>query len=191
MLPPSHERMNGPLLGMILFISSELMFFGSLFAAYYTIRNAAVSWPPPETPDTPLWLPISLTIVLLLSSVTQHMVMIHARRENAGAVLRWLTLTILLGIAFLVGEGSEWMTHFNEGFFPDTNTYGTLFFTITGFHGLHLFIGLIILILAHARAVRAVNEGVRLGSLEAATYYWHFVDVVWLVVVTSLFFIIA
>ncbi len=191
-LPLQEERMSAPLLGMILFIASEMMFFGSLFGAYYTLRAASPEWPPPGTPPAKVGLGIALTVVLLLSSVTQHFVMINARRNNAKAVVRWLTGTILLGVLFLLGEGSEWVSDiFHEGFTVNTNPFGTLFFTITGFHGLHLFVGLIILYIGHARAARAATTGEKIGPMEAATYYWHFVDAVWLVVVTSLFFIVA
>jgi cytochrome c oxidase subunit III len=192
LLPPQEERMPGVLLGMILFIASEMMFFGSLFGAYYTLRAQSSEWPPPGTPETDLVLPTILTVVLLLSSVTQHFVMLNARKNNAKRVVWWLTGTIVLGLIFLGGEGTEWITKiFDEGFTIGTNPYATLFFTITGFHGLHLLIGLFILIVAHARARRAATTGEKLGSLEAATYYWHFVDGVWLIVVTSVFYIVA
>lgn len=175
------------LLGMVLFVSSEVMFFGALFAAYFTLRNQAAAWPPDGTPEIGLVAPALLTIVLLASSVTQHRAVAALKNGDRGALNRRLGATIMLGTVFLAGEGFEWMRLIGEGFTVEANVYGTLFFTMTGFHGLHLLGGLLILGVGLRRSSIAPLEHQRLASMEAATYYWHFVDGVWLLLATSLY----
>lgn len=181
------KRFPVTLLGMILFVAGEVMFFGALFAAYFTLRDRAAEWPPPETPEIDLLLPGILTAVLLASSVTQHAAVTAFKRGDRRGVAWRLGATILLGSIFLVGEGLEWARLLSEDFTVATNVYGTLFFTMTGFHGLHLIGGLIILLVGLRRSAIAPLEHQRLASLEAATYYWHFVDGVWLAVATSVY----
>src|ERR687891_259091 len=147
--------MPGTLLGMLLFISSELMFFGGLFGAYGTIRAATGEWPPPGSPDLP--------------------------------VLR--TALFSLGVVFLAGQGFEYRELWSEGFGISTNVFTTLFFTMTGFHGLHVLGGLLALALVAAGARRGEFSPHRLGPVEAVSYYWHFVDVVWVLLFTVLYII--
>ena len=183
----AEARIPAPLMGMTLFIASEVVLFGGLFGAYYALRAQAQEWPPSGTPELGLLRPAILTIVLLASSVTQHRAHSAHREGRAASTVRWMWITALLGAAFLAGEASEWATLFDEGFNASSNIYGALFFTITGAHGLHLFVGLGILALtAGTVARRGAGEASR-GPVEAATYYWHFVDVVWLGVATTVY----
>jgi cytochrome c oxidase subunit 3 len=181
------QRFPVTLLGMILFVAGEVMFFGALFASYFTLRDRAEQWPPPGTPEIDLLLPGILTVALLASSATAHRAVQAYKDSDRRRLVRWLGITILLGSIFLVGEATEWARLIGEDFTVSTNTYGTLFFTMTGFHGLHLLGGLIILLVGLRRATVAPLAHQRLASLEAATYYWHFVDVVWLGVGTSVY----
>ncbi|MDQ4145854.1 MAG: heme-copper oxidase subunit III [Actinomycetota bacterium] len=185
--PVPHQRFPVALLGMVLFVAGEVMFFGALFAAYFTLRRRAGVWPPEGTPEIDVVLPAILTGVLLISSLTAHLAVGAYKKGNRGGLVRWLAATVLLGAVFLVGEGIEWARLIGEDFTISSNVYGTLFFTMTGFHGLHLLGGLIILLVGLRRATIAPLAHQRLASLEAATYYWHFVDVVWLGVGTSLY----
>ncbi len=173
----------GLVLGMTLFIASELVFFGSLFGAYYTLRARAEVWPPAGTPELGLLRPAVLTLVLLASSVTQHLAAGAHRAGDLSRAKRMLALTIALGVLFLAGAAWEWAELIGEGFTASSNAYGTLFFTLTGAHGIHLTVGLVILVMAGIRMGRPRENGL----MEAATYYWHFVDVVWLGVAASLF----
>ena len=175
------------LMGMWLFVASEIMFFGALFASYFTVRRSADSWPPEGTPEISPVLPGILTLILLSSSVTQHRAVEALKKGDRRGLVRGLAATVLLGAIFLAGEGYEWMRLIDEGFTVSTNVYGTLFFMMTGFHGLHLLGGLLILLLALRRATVAPLEHQRTASMEAATYYWHFVDFVWLALATSLY----
>lgn len=174
------RRFPVTLLGMILFVVGEVMFFGALFASYFTLRDRAGEWPPDGTPEIDLILPAILTVALLASSVTVHRAVTAFKEENRSAFVRWLGATIVLGAVFLAGETFEWVRLISEDFTVSTNTYGTLFFTMTGFHGLHLLGGLIVLLVGLRRARIAPLAHQRLASLEAAAYYWHFVDAVWL-----------
>ena len=189
--PARSGRLPVTVLGMVLFISSEVMFFGGLFSAYFTLRANAASWPPPGSPDVELLLPGLMTAVLLTSSVTQHAAAAAARRGDRAALRRWVWLTVVLGALFLGAEGWEWSRHFDEGFTAATNVYGTLYFTLTGFHGLHLLAGLAILLIALNTALASAEQHKRVGSVEAATYYWHFVDGVWIVLAGSLYLLEA
>jgi cytochrome c oxidase subunit III len=181
------DRIQAPVLGMVLFVASEVMFFGGLLGAYFSLRAAAPEWPPPGTPEIDLALPVLLTVVLLASSATQHFAVAAVRQDRSA--VGWVCATMALGAVFLVGEGLEWARFLGAGFALDTNVFGTLFYTITGFHGLHLAAGLAMLALAFR--LRSSRPARRIAALEAATLYWHFVDVVWLFVVTSLYLLNA
>jgi cytochrome c oxidase subunit 3 len=181
------DRLTASVLGMALFLASEVMFFGALFGAYYTIRSRAGAWPPAGTPELGLVLPGILTAVLLTSSVTQHLADRAAHDHRERALGRWLWLTILLGAGFLAGEAWEWRELSSEGFSVSSNAFGTLFFTITGFHGLHLLGGLVVLVLALKKARSAAEPVHRAGAMTAATLYWHFVDAVWIFVALTVY----
>ena len=174
-VPPS-------LLGMLLFIASEVMFFGGLFGAYFTIRTRADQWPPAGTPALEISLTVALTVVLMSSSLTQHLAVNAIKRDDRSGMVRWIAGTIFLGLAFVCGQAYEYST---VGFSPTDNVFATLFFTITGFHGAHVVGGLIVLLLVVLQAGRFSAE--RHGHVEAATYYWHFVDAVWLFVFSSVY----
>ena len=171
-------------LGMILFISSEVMFFGALFGAYFMIRAQHTSWPPPGSPEVDLAIPLALTVVLLTSSVSQHRAAAAARRGERERLTRLLAVTILLGALFLIGQAIEY-GRLDASI--DTNAFTSLFFTITGFHGLHVAGGLVALGLTYGRARRGAFTRARHGSVEAVTYYWHFVDAVWLAVLSAVY----
>jgi cytochrome c oxidase subunit 3 len=153
---------------MTLFVSSEVMFFGGLFAAYFVLRGASGEWPPAGSVETSLLLPSLLTVCLLASSVT-----VDAGRLGA---------TIALGVLFLAGQAYEYAELSAEGLAASTDVFATLFFTITGFHGLHVAIGLAMLATVTARRDRYGR-----GPAEAVAYYWHFVDAVWVLVFLTLY----
>jgi cytochrome c oxidase subunit III len=163
------RRVPPSLLGMTLFVSSEVMFFGGLFAAYFMLRGTAATWPPEGSVETSLVLPALLTVVLLASSLT-----VHAGR---------LGPTIALGALFLAGQAYEYAELSREGLAASTDVFATLFFTITGFHGLHVAAGLVMLVTVHLRRGRAGGA----GPAEAVAYYWHFVDAVWVLVFLTLY----
>lgn len=177
----SKAEMSAPALGMLLFISSELMFFGGLFGAYFTIRGRAEAWPPPGT-HLDLVLPAIGTIILLSSSVTMHLATARLERVSASGI--WLPATVTLGSIFLAIQGFEYS---QLGFTVSDHAFGTLFYSLTGFHGLHVFGGLVALVLMWIREARNQLDAAHPGGLIAASYYWHFVDVVWVLLFSTLY----
>ena len=176
------ERVAPAVLGMVLFISSETMFFGGLFAAYFSLAGRADRWPPAGTPEIAIGLPAALTALLLASSVTAHRAARAARGRDPRGVRRWVAATTAMGVAFLAGQGWEY-AHLQMGI--SDNSFATLFFTMTGFHGLHVAGGVAAFALVLGEAVR--SSSARHGPVEATVYYWHFVDVVWLLLFTTLY----
>jgi cytochrome c oxidase subunit 3 len=177
-------------LGMVIFISSEMMFFGGLFAAYFFLRSATAGWPPPGTEGafTPeaMRLAVIASLVLWSSSVPAHLSTQALRGGDFPGMRRWLLLTIGMGILFLIWKVYDWLT---AGFSVSSHAYGTIFFALTGFHALHMAVGLILLGGVVARIAQgAYRHGDHAGP-EAVTYYWHFVDAVWLGVFTTVFII--
>jgi cytochrome c oxidase subunit 3 len=177
--------LSGGMLAMILFIGSEVMLFGSLFAAYFFIRfNVAEEWPPIANNGEPFSLPVLLTgvntAILVASSFTLHWAEHRLKHYNDRKGLeRGLLVTILLGVTFLAIQINEYV---HLGFTPQDQAFSGAFYTLTGFHGLHVFLGGTLLILCYIRIVRAHDFSPKWATpLGAASLYWHFVDVVWVI----------
>lgn len=177
-LPLVESRGLPPMvLGMVLFISSEAMFFAAMFGAYYTLRSIAQVWPPEGTPPAELLRPAIITVILLSSSYTQHMAQEGIRNDNRRKLVGWTLLSIVLGSAFILGEAWEWWDQIRDGFTIKTNAFGAMFYTMTGFHMAHLFGGLVMLAILIVRANTFSSRNN--GAVDAVSYYWHFVDAVW------------
>jgi len=174
-------QMSSPALGMLLFISSELMFFGGLFGAYFTIRGRAGVWPP-DGAQLELVLPIISTVMLLTSSATMHVATAGLEQGRGTGV--WLPVTIALGAVFLAIQGFEYS---RLSFAVSDHAFGTLFYSMTGFHGLHVFGGLVTLVLMWIRISRKDLDASNPGGLVAAGYYWHFVDAIWVLLFSTLY----
>jgi cytochrome c oxidase subunit III len=181
------EGVPGSLLGMLLFISSELMFFGSLFGAYFTLRAGYSIWPPPDSPDLAVLRSALFSIFLLASSATMQLGVIAARRDDRKALVRWSIVTIALGAIFLGGQAWEYADLSSEGFTISSSVYGTTFFAMTGFHALHVIGGLCAITLIAAAARREGYGRRRIGPVEAVSYYWHFVDVIWILLFSTIY----
>jgi cytochrome c oxidase subunit III len=181
------RRMPGTLLGMLLFISSELIFFAGLFGAYGTIRAAAPEWPPPGAPDLPVLRTALFSMALVSSSFTAHAAVTAIRRDDRMGMLRWLGATIALGGVFLTGQAIEYSGLWADGFGISSDVFTTLFFTMTGFHGLHVIGGLLALALVTGAGRRGEFSAGRHGAVEAVSYYWHFVDVIWVLLFATIY----
>ena len=175
---------SAPALGMILFISSEVMFFAGLFGAYFTIRARAATWPPEGVESVELLLPSIATAILVSSSVAAHRAIGHAERGEGPRASVWLGLTIAMGAIFLGAQGFEYS---QLGFSVADHSYGTLFYAMTGFHALHVAGGLAALGIVWIKNARGDLHGGRAGSAVAVGYYWHFVDVVWVLLFATLY----
>jgi cytochrome c oxidase subunit 3 len=178
-----HHKPGGissSLLGMVLFIASEVMFFGGLFGAYFTIRSAAPTWPPEGTPHLETWYAAVLTTILVSSSVTMQFGVWAIRRNEQRRLILWLVISLLLGLAFLAGQANEYRTLIEEGMTLSSGVFGSTFFTLTGFHGAHVAGGAAFILIVLLRARSGQFTARYHDTVEMASYYWHFVDVVWL-----------
>jgi cytochrome c oxidase subunit 3 len=176
-----------PLVGMLLFISSEVMFFGGLFATYFSARASfAGTWGPPSgAPELEILpVPLPITLILLTSSLTMHWAVRAIARGDSGRLRLWLVVTLGLGLVFLAGQVYDYTT---LGFGISDGVYGTVFYTLTGFHGAHVFGGVVGLSILTARAGQGQFSARNHVAVEAVSYYWHFVDVVWVALFTTLY----
>jgi cytochrome c oxidase subunit III len=178
-----HHKPGGissSLLGMVLFIASEVMFFGGLFGAYFTIRSAATQWPPEGTPHLEAWYAAILTTILVSSSVTMQFGVWAIRKNDQRRLLLWLAVTLVLGLAFLAGQANEYRMLIEEGMTLSSGVFGSTFFTLTGFHGAHVAGGACFILIVLLRARSGQFTARHHDTVEMASYYWHFVDVVWI-----------
>ena len=185
----THGGTSNPVLGMILFITSEIMFFGGLFAAYFNLRANAAQWPPEEFHDTLKILPFvgPATILLILSSVTCQYAVWAIRRDDRTVFLRSMTVTVVLGITFLLMQAADYALLGSEGLTLASGQFGTTYYTLTGFHGAHVFGGVIMLGVVLYRGIAGQFSPKHHDAVEAASLYWHFVDVVWILLFSLLY----
>jgi cytochrome c oxidase subunit 3 len=187
--PEAHQssRIDRQTLGILLFIVSEVMLFGAFFASYFFLR-VVVS--PPQWPPHGYDLPVAVagvnTAILVSSSFTVHYALESIRRNNRAGLQLGLVATWLLGATFLFIQINEYS---HIGFSARDTAFGSIFYGLTGLHGAHVFIGLLLLSFANIRAFRGhfgPKAKDHLG-VEVAGIYWHFVDVMWLIVYTTVY----
>ena len=185
-LTHGQSGMPTALLGMLLFIASEVMFFGGLFATYFNARASvpAGEWHPPPGGHLDLPLAAVLTAVLVSSSFTMQFGVWAIRRGDTGKLKMWTAITLGLGILFLAGQLYDYS---QLGFGIADGVFGTVFYTLTGFHGAHVFGGAVGLTIVLARATRGQFSARNHVAVEAVSMYWHFVDVVWIGVFTTIY----
>jgi heme/copper-type cytochrome/quinol oxidase subunit 3 len=172
-------------LGMVLFLVSEFFLFGSLFWTYYYLRAKTAVWPPAGVVlDNNL--AYVNTAILLISSVFVWWAGWAVRRGRLKGLAAGLSISIFLGLAFLGITGYEW-TH--EPFRPWSQAYGSIFYTLTGFHALHVFGGVLLLSALLTRTLRGRFSATRFQAVEIGSLYWHYVDFIWLLVFSTLFII--
>jgi cytochrome c oxidase subunit III len=176
--------------GMLTFLASEAMLFAGLICGYMVLRGGAGSgWQMPEALKNAETMvkTIIATLCLISSSFTLHFAEGRLIRQSKGGKLL-LLVTILLGSAFLANQAIEWATLHNEGFwFNTTGIMGSCFFVLTGFHGCHVFIGVLLLIASLIQALTGKITPRRHGFLDCTGLYWHFVDIVWVFLFTILY----
>lgn len=183
---------------MWLFLASECLFFGGLIGTYLLYRGAS---------DVPPF-PIDRTIdgvhfeglydipftsisafILLMSSVTMVLALSAIQRNDRRGLQIWLAATALLGATFLAGQAFEFTEFYNEGLSLNSNLFGTTFFVLTGFHGAHVSVGVLILLSLYVMAARGRITHENSLNVELAGLYWHFVDVVWIVIFTLVYLV--
>lgn len=173
---------------MWLFLGSECLFFGSLIAAYLLYRDKSVTGPYPEDIFDIPFTSVS-AFQLLMSSVTMVLALSAIQRGNVHAMRLWLLATAFLGLLFVAGQAYEFTTFYHEGLHLDTNLFGTTFFVLTGFHGAHVTIGILILLSLFAVSLQGRIQQKDSLNVELAGLYWHFVDIVWIVIFTLVYLI--
>jgi cytochrome c oxidase subunit 3 len=178
------SRVDAQYLGMLLFIISEVMLFGAFFTAYFFIRVVGDAPWPAEGTELPVAIAGINTAILVSSSFTMHWALEGARNENRRAMQVGLLTTTLLGLAFLCIQINEYV---HLGFAPSDSAQGSIFYSLTGLHGAHVFIGLLLLIFATTRAFRGHFSAKEHRGVEIPGIYWHFVDVMWIVVYTTIY----
>ncbi len=174
--------------GMKLFLISEAMIFGAFFAHHFYTRAHFAVWPPAGAPHLDTRLPAIATLLLVFSSFTMewaHKALVHNRRTWAE---RWVMFSLLLGIIFLSIQGYEWgHLHEFDKFVFNKGIFGSQFYSMTGFHGLHVSVGLVLLASVWVRLkLGHFSTGRHFGFL-ASLWYWHFVDIVWVFLFTTIY----
>jgi cytochrome c oxidase subunit III len=180
------SRVEPQFLGMVLFIISEVMLFGAFFTAYFFIRVVAEDPWPAEGMHLPIAVAGVNTAILISSSFTMHWALESARNENRNGLRAGLLTTFLLGFAFLSIQVNE---YFNVGFAPADHAQGSIFYGLTGLHGAHVFVGLTLLAFATTRAFRGHFSAKEHRGVEVPGIYWHFVDVMWIFVYSTIYVI--
>ena len=192
----SHDTTGGisnVVLGMLLFLTSEVMFFAGLFAAYFAVRAKAPLWPP-LNPETQAQFHVEIlplvgpaTVLLILSSFTAQFAVWGIRRGDHVAFVRNIAVTFIIGITFLVMQAIDYAELGAEGLTLASGPYGTTYFTLTGFHGAHVFGGVVMLGVVLYRGLAGQFSARHHDAVEAASLYWHFVDVVWILLFSLLY----
>jgi cytochrome c oxidase subunit 3 len=185
--PIAHQssRVSATVVGMLLFIASETMLFGAFFTALFFVRVAAE---PPEWPPAGFELPVFVaginTAILLTSSATMHWALQSIKRGNRVGLQAGLVLTFCMGLTFLLTQLIEYS---RLGWAWHENAFTTTFYGLTGLHGAHVFVGLTLLSMAAIRSFRGHYTPDHHHGVELPGIYWHFVDVMWIVVYTTVY----
>ena len=182
--PPGTERRPSPLsVGVVVWLASELMFFSGLFAAYFTLRATDHPWPPPGVELATARTAVA-TAILIASSYTMHLATKAAAEERRASVVRWLVVTALMGMAFLSNQALEYV---QVPFSISSHAYGSIFFVMTGFHGLHVIGGLLFMAAVVAMISGRTSRAPVHSTMQVCAYYWHFVDVVWVAMFLTIY----
>ena len=185
--PPIHysSRISHLIVGIFLFIGSEIMLFGSFFTAYFFVRvvNDVPEWPP-EGFERPWFIALVNTCILVTSSFTVHWATQSVKRGNRAGLQAGMVLTFLLGLTFLLTQVIE---YHRLGFNTADTSFAATFFGLTGLHGAHVAVGLTILLIMTVRAFRGHFSPTHHHGIEVGGIYWHFVDVMWIVVYVTVY----
>jgi cytochrome c oxidase subunit 3 len=187
----SRGGISNVVLGMLLFITSEVMFFAGLFAAYFNTRASNSPWPPEAFAHilNPFSIILVATIILITSSFTCQLAVWAIRRNDRTGFLRNIGFTFVLGVIFLLLQAYDYSLLFEDGMTLGSGPFGTTYFTLTGFHGAHVFGGVIMLGVVLYRGMSGQFSSRHHDAVEAASLYWHFVDVVWILLFSILYFL--
>lgn len=185
----SLTRPNMVSVGTIVWLSSELMFFAALFAMYFSIRAAAPGMWEEHTKELNVPYATTFTVILVLSSITCQLGVFAAEKGDVFALRRWFTVTFVMGLIFVLGQANEYRNLVTEGVKLNGDGYGSMFYLTTGFHGLHVTGGLIAFIVYMIRTTMGRFTPAQATSAIVVSYYWHFVDVVWIALYAMIYWL--
>ncbi|MCZ9293216.1 cytochrome c oxidase subunit 3 [Corynebacterium meitnerae] len=188
---PALNRPNMVSVGTIVFLAQELMFFAGLFAMYFTSRAngmEAGDWAN-QTAHLNVVFGLIITIVLVTSSVTSQLGVFAAEKGDVFGLRKWFTVTILLGVVFLGLVAFEWTEMVLHGVTIQSSVYGSVFYIITGFHMAHVTAGILAFVVVLLRVAKSKFTPAQATAAMVTSYYWHFVDVIWIGVFVTLYLV--
>ncbi|MFQ5668018.1 MAG: heme-copper oxidase subunit III [Candidatus Binatia bacterium] len=166
-------------LGMLIFLGTEAMFFAGLISAFLVLRACSAVWPPPDQPRLPIAVTAANTLVLLYSGYTMRQALLAIRGDRVRELRRWLGATGLLGVVFVAVQGTEWLRLLHYGLHVSSGVYGATFYTLIGCHGLHVLGGVVVLLAVLRHATYGRYSAQNHSAVEACRLYWFFVVGVW------------
>jgi heme/copper-type cytochrome/quinol oxidase subunit 3 len=175
-------------LAMWIFLGSDCLLFGALISTYLLLRHRGVSGPTPEGIFDIPFTSVS-SFVLLMSSLTMALAVASIVRGDVRRNRAWLATTAMLGAVFIGGQVYEFTTFYREGLGYTTNIFGSAFYTLTGFHGVHVSVGILMLMSLLVMSLRGNLPPERAEAVEIVGLYWHFVDIVWILIFTIVYLI--
>lgn len=182
---PLPIRAHPVVLGTVIFLASELMFFSALFATYFDLKSTSAVWPPPYVHLDELG-PAFGTAFLLASSGSMFPMLRALRRRNLRAAYGWLYAAIIGGLGYI---GVAVRGYAEQGFTMHTSAYGSVYLTMTGFHLLHVIVGVIMLVALYFGLQSPTFRTDKYAGAEAISYYWHFVTIVWIGIYTTVYWV--
>jgi len=178
-------------LGIWLFLSSEALFFGAFISTYFLYRGRDATFQKGPTPDKLLNIPFTsvTSFVLLMSSLTMVLALAAIQRGDHRRLRIWLGATILFGLTFISGQVYEFTNFYREGLHLSSGTFGSTFYVMTGLHGAHVTVGIFWLLSLYQRSMQGKLGQEQAEAVEVAGLYWHFVDIVWIVIFTAIYLV--
>lgn len=173
-------------IGMWVFLCSEIMFFTGLIGAYIVLRFASPVWPHPGN-TLNIWLTALNTFILICSSVTMVKALASVRDGDLRRLKLFLSMTLLFGAIFLSIQAYEYRHLLHAGFNPHASLFGSVFYTTTGFHGFHVFCGVVCMAFVTGKAFLGKYTPAHHQGVETIGLYWHFVDLVWIILFTIIY----
>ena len=189
--PQTNTGVSNNKLAIWMFIASEALFFGAFLATYFLYRGRDALFLKGPTPADLLNIPFTsvTTFVLLMSSLTMVLALDAIRRGLHRQFRVWILATVLFGLTFIGGQVYEFTEFYREGLHLSTNLFGSTFFILTGLHGAHVVVGIVWLASLWARSMQGRLGQDRAEAVEIGGLYWHFVDVVWIVIFTAVYLV--
>lgn len=177
--PAPAAPFNKAILGMLLFLSTEVMFFGGLISTFMILRASSEAWPPPQQPLLPVAVTGLNTLLLLISGLTMFRATKSIKTGNTKSLVRWLGMTAILGSVFLVIQGTEWFSLVRYGLTFSSSVYGGTFYALIGCHGLHVLGAVVCLLFVFRNSMKRKYTASAYTGVTLCSMYWYFVVGIW------------